>query len=136
MENEKVVAILGVGPGLGGSIARRFAREGYTVALLARRIESLRGVHKQITGDGGRALSVPADATDPESIAAAFAEVRTAVGDPEILVYNAGAFQRGGALEITPGKQGGSAPLRRVKAKWVTDLMPRGLFSQSGTSVG
>jgi NAD(P)-dependent dehydrogenase (short-subunit alcohol dehydrogenase family) len=37
MENSKIVAVLGVGPGLGAAVARRFAREGHAVALLARR---------------------------------------------------------------------------------------------------
>ncbi|HSK99758.1 MAG TPA: SDR family NAD(P)-dependent oxidoreductase [Rubrobacteraceae bacterium] len=102
--NERVAAVLGVGPGLGASVARRFAREGFAVALLARREESVAGVRQEIETDGGTAIPVSADATDPRSVTSAFERVRGDLGDPEVFVYNAGAFQMGGVLEISPEK--------------------------------
>ena len=63
--NGRVAAVLGVGPGLGTALARRFAREGFAVALMARSEES------------------------------AFGTVHQELGDPEVIVYNAGAFQMG-----------------------------------------
>ena len=98
----KVAAVLGIGPGLGAAVARRFAREGYSVALMARREESLAPVRAEIEGEGGKALPVPTDATDPGSVASAFERVRGELGDPEVLVYNAGAFEMGGILELSP----------------------------------
>jgi NAD(P)-dependent dehydrogenase (short-subunit alcohol dehydrogenase family) len=100
--NDKVAAILGVGPGLGSAIARRFAAEGFAVALMARREESVAPVHKEIEDGGGTALSVAADATDHPSVEAAFGRMRDGIGDPEVLVYNAGAFRMGGILEVPP----------------------------------
>src|ERR687898_2404980 len=100
--SDSVAAILGVGPGLGAAVARRFAGEGFGVALMARREESVAGVREEIEGGGGTALSVSADATDPDSVAAAFERVRGELGDPEVFVYNAGAFQMGGILEHSP----------------------------------
>jgi NAD(P)-dependent dehydrogenase (short-subunit alcohol dehydrogenase family) len=102
MENGRVAAILGVGPGLGASIARRFAREGFTVGLMARREESLSVTCEEIEGEGGTALAVETDATDAASVASAFDRVRDQLGDPEVFVYNAGAFQMGGILELSP----------------------------------
>ena len=102
--NGKTAAILGVGPGLGAAVARRFAREGFAVALMARREQSVAGVQEEIEGAGGRALPVSADATNPASVAAAFDEVRSNLGAPEIFVYNAGAFQMGGILDLSPEK--------------------------------
>ena len=102
MENGRVAAILGVGPGLGASIARRFAREGFTVGLMARREESLSGTREEIEGEGGTALAVETDATDAASVAGAFDRMRDQFGDPEVFVYNAGAFQMGGILELSP----------------------------------
>jgi NAD(P)-dependent dehydrogenase (short-subunit alcohol dehydrogenase family) len=96
----KVAAVLGVGPGLGSAIARRFAREGYAVALMARREESVADVRREIENAGGTALSVSTDATDPASVETAFGRVRSELGGPEVFVYNAGAFQMGGILEI------------------------------------
>ena len=101
---DKTVAILGVGPGLGAAVARRFAREGFAVALLARREGSVAGVREEIEAAGGRALPVSADATDPASVAAAFDEVRSNLRAPEVFVYNAGAFQMGGILDLSPEK--------------------------------
>ncbi len=99
--NGRVAAVLGVGPGLGAAVARRFAVEGFAVAMMACREESLAQIWQDIEGAGGTALPVSADATDRNSVAAAFERVRAELGDPEVLVYNAGAFQMGG-LEITP----------------------------------
>ena len=96
--NGRVAAILGVGPGLGAAVARRFAREGFAVALMARREESVAGARSEIEERGGTGLPVAADATDPASVAAAFGRVREELGDPEVFVYNAGAFQMGGIL--------------------------------------
>ena len=101
---DKVAAVLGVGPGLGAAVARRFAVEGFAVALMARREESVAGVREEIENDDGTALAVSTDATDPTSVAAAFDRVRTELGDPEVFVYNAGAFQLGGILDLSPEK--------------------------------
>ena len=100
--SDRVAAILGVGPGLGAAVARRFAGEGFGLALMARREESVAGVREEIEGGGGRALTFSADATDPDSVAAAFERVRGELGDPEVFVYNAGAFQMGGILDLSP----------------------------------
>jgi NAD(P)-dependent dehydrogenase (short-subunit alcohol dehydrogenase family) len=98
---EKIAAVLGVGPGLGAAVARRFAREGYAVALLARRPEALQDVERDIAAAGGKAASFAADASDPASVAAAFAAMRARLGDPGVFVYNAGAFVPGGILDVT-----------------------------------
>ena len=100
--SEGVAAVLGVGPGLGAAISRRFAREGFRVALLSRSEESTTSVREEIEGSGGEALTVKADATDAASVASAFDNVRDALGDPGVFVYNAGAFQMGGILDVSP----------------------------------
>ncbi len=100
MTTTKVAAVFGVGPGLGASVARRFAREGYAVALLARSEAGLKTVQTEISREGGRSEVFSADAGDASSVAAAFARVRADLGAPEVLVYNAGAYQLGGILEL------------------------------------
>jgi NAD(P)-dependent dehydrogenase (short-subunit alcohol dehydrogenase family) len=100
----KVAAVLGIGPALGSSVARRFAREGYAVALMARRREEVDPVAAAIEAAGGRALRLTTDAADPASVATSFREIRDRLGAPDVFVYNAGAFQMGGILEITPEK--------------------------------
>ena len=100
--NGKVAAVLGVGPGLGAAVARRFSREGFVVGLMARGEESLTAAREEVEGSGGTALAVAADATDAASVASAFDRVREELGAPEVFVYNAGAFQMGGILELSP----------------------------------
>lgn len=102
--NVGTAGILGVGPGLGAAIAHRFAREGFSVALMARREESVSGVRREIEEAGGVALPIPTDATDPASVASALEKTRAELGDPEVFVYNAGAFQMGGILDLSPEK--------------------------------
>ncbi len=98
----KVAAILGVGPGLGAAIARRFAREGFAVGLIARSEESLSATREEVESAGGQALAVQADATDAASVVSAFEEVRGSLDDPEVFVYNAGAFRMGSVLDVSP----------------------------------
>jgi NAD(P)-dependent dehydrogenase (short-subunit alcohol dehydrogenase family) len=93
--NGRVAAVLGA------AVARRFAVEGLAVAMMDRREESLAQIRQDIEG-GGMAFPVSADATDADSVALAFERVRAELGDPEVLVYNASAFQMGGVLEISP----------------------------------
>ncbi|APR75670.1 Short-chain dehydrogenase, associated with 2-hydroxychromene-2-carboxylate isomerase family protein [Minicystis rosea] len=102
MSTTNVAAVLGVGPGLGAAVARRFAREGFAVALMARRADALRSIEEQITGAGGKAISVAVDAADAGSVALAFADVRARLGDPEVFVHNASAFIRGNVLDLKP----------------------------------
>ncbi|KAB8319540.1 SDR family NAD(P)-dependent oxidoreductase [Tolypothrix campylonemoides VB511288] len=102
MSQSKVAVVLGVGPGLGAAVAHRFAREGFAVGLMARSFEQLAQVQSEIEQSGGKALSVTVDATDPASVKAAFEQVRSQFGSPEVFVYNAGAFKMAGILELTP----------------------------------
>jgi NAD(P)-dependent dehydrogenase (short-subunit alcohol dehydrogenase family) len=102
--NGRVAAVLGVGPGLGAAVARRFAGEGFAVAMMARQEESLAEIRQDIEDDGGKVLTVSVDATDADSVAAAFERARDELGDSEVLVYNAGAFQMGGVLEVSPAQ--------------------------------
>ena len=102
MSQAKVAVILGVGTGLGAAIAHRFAREGFTVGLMARSEDQLAQIQTEIEKSGGKALSIAADVTDPASIKAAFERVRSQLDAPEVFVYNAGVFQVAGMLDLTP----------------------------------
>src|SRR3954471_11320676 len=93
----KVAIVIGAGPGLGAAVARRFAREGFTVGAVARKRETVEALAQSIAG---RAYA--ADTTDAAQIAKLFADVRADLGTPEVLVYNASAFKMGGILEISP----------------------------------
>ncbi|MEO1147080.1 MAG: SDR family NAD(P)-dependent oxidoreductase [Cyanobacteria bacterium J06638_22] len=102
MSQAPVAVIMGVGVGLGASIARRFAREGFAVGLMARKTESLAAIQAQITQAGSVALAIPTDVTDQAMVVDAFEQVRSQLGSPTVLVYNAAQFLRASLLDITP----------------------------------
>jgi citronellol/citronellal dehydrogenase len=92
----KVALVTGSSRGLGKAIAQRLAREGATVALTARTMDpdpkylgSLHQTLEEITADGGSAIAVQADLSQPEDRDRLFAEVVERVGAPDILVNNA-----------------------------------------------
>ena len=98
--NAAIVA--GVGPGLGSSLARVFAKEGYGVALLSRRAESSEPVAKEILSGGGKALLVPTDVTEPPAVEEAVKNIRAALGPITVLAYNASGYGRGPFLKLDP----------------------------------
>ena len=57
-----VAVVTGVGPGTGAAIARRFARGGYTVAMLARNRERLNALEREISGARGYQCDVSDEA--------------------------------------------------------------------------
>jgi NAD(P)-dependent dehydrogenase (short-subunit alcohol dehydrogenase family) len=97
----KVAVVVGVGPGLGAALARRFAAE-YAVALLARTPELLASVAAEIEAHGGRALQVLTNVAAAAEIEAAFATIRGELGEPEVLLYNAAMRPFGRLMETKP----------------------------------
>ncbi|WP_306319136.1 MULTISPECIES: SDR family oxidoreductase [unclassified Streptomyces] len=83
----KVIAIFGAGPGLGASVARRFAREGFRVALVARRKDRLDALVEQLTAEGIEAAGFTADLSDPERIPALIEAVRARFGRIDVIEY-------------------------------------------------
>ncbi len=85
----KIAVVIGVGPGVGLAVARRFGREGYEVALVARRAEALARYRDLLEKDGVRTQVFPADAADSRALSATFQAIRSSMGSPQVLVYNA-----------------------------------------------
>ena len=96
-----VVAVLGVGPGLGAALAHRFAKA-YPVAINARRAEYLKSLGDEMRAAGGNVLEAPADLGDRAQIEALFATIRERLGPPDIVLYNAGSGAFGTLEDMTP----------------------------------
>lgn len=86
-----VALITGGGKGIGEAIAVALAREGISVAVAARTEADVQRVASRIRDEGGEAIGVVCDVTEPVSIAAAIARVQSELGTISILVNNAGA---------------------------------------------
>ncbi|HEY5946514.1 MAG TPA: SDR family NAD(P)-dependent oxidoreductase [Kofleriaceae bacterium] len=87
MANAPVCVVVGVGPGNGAAFARRFSNDGYAVALLARSVETSRELAAALPD----AHAYECDVSDAASVQHAFDAIRRALGDPEVVVYNAGS---------------------------------------------
>lgn len=87
------VVIIGAGPGIGLSVARRFAREGLSVALVARSENSLKTVADTVASAGVPVVTVAADSTDETALRSALDAAIEKVGVPEVVVYNAAIIQ-------------------------------------------
>lgn len=87
----QTVVVVGAGPGLGLSIARRFAREGAAVALVARNPQRLAGMVAELRDGGAQAHAFVADAADPDALRSALDAVRADVGEPTVLVHHLSA---------------------------------------------
>lgn len=95
--------IIGAGPGIGASVARRASGEGLTVGMIARSEATIDTVLRML-GDVD-ALGVPADVTDEAGLRAAIDEIVDRFGPPEFVVYNAAVIRRDRIGELTARQQ-------------------------------
>ncbi len=91
-----VCAVVGVGPQNGASFARRFASEGYAIALLSRKTE----YSSKLAAEIDSAKVYACDVTDPSAVDVAFATIRAEMGEIDVLVYNAGSGVWGNIEEM------------------------------------
>lgn len=103
----RVAVITGASSGVGYETARLLAREGALVAAAARRRDKLEWLVGEIAGDGGRALAIPTDVTDPEQVGRLIDTVSNFFGRIDILVNSAGVM-----LKIAPLEQFSDAEFR------------------------
>ncbi|MBN1177711.1 MAG: SDR family NAD(P)-dependent oxidoreductase [Anaerolineae bacterium] len=87
---DKVAVITGASSGIGAATARRLARAGMRVVLVARREERLNDLAAELRALGGEVLVIPADLADEDEHVRVFNEVRAAYGSADVLVNNAG----------------------------------------------
>jgi NAD(P)-dependent dehydrogenase (short-subunit alcohol dehydrogenase family) len=93
---------VGVRWGIGGAIAQKFAKEGFFVVLTTRSQSNATPLADAIRTQGGECMIVELDLVSQESIATAFATIRREVGDPEVVVYNAGYLE---GRDLPPDKE-------------------------------
>ena len=93
--------IVGVGSGLGTSLARCFAKSGFSVSLVARNREKLLPLVGEIRSLGTNAIAIKADATDESDVKRLFARAEKELGLISIVVYNAGLRIRKPVLKIS-----------------------------------
>ena len=107
----KSIAVFGVGPGLGQAVARRYARAGYTVILVARRRQPLDLLAKDLASAGATAHVITADLSDTAAIPTLAKQIRATAGNLDALYY-----------APTPG--GAFVPAAKMTPQHAQDFMP------------
>jgi NAD(P)-dependent dehydrogenase (short-subunit alcohol dehydrogenase family) len=97
--HNKVAVVTGAGTGIGKSAALALLKDGYRVVLAGRRQDMLQQAIKEAGAAGERALAVPTDVSNPESVRALFAKTKQAFGRLDVLFNNAGIGAPGINLE-------------------------------------
>lgn len=94
-----VALIAGVGDGLGGAVARRFAAAGFATVLVARSADRLERIAESIERAGGRGVAYVADLREEAAVEKLFDDVEAEVGTISVAVFNAGANYRNSILD-------------------------------------
>src|SRR5947208_10280241 len=92
---DRVAVVTGASSGIGAATAKALAREGYAVALAARREERINELAEEISSSGGKALAVPTDVADQAAAASLIETTKNELGSVDVLVNNAGVMLLG-----------------------------------------
>jgi len=93
-----VCVVTGIGPGNGEALVRRFSADGYAVAMLSRRA----GISAKLAAELPLTKGFACDVADAASVASAFAAVRAAMGEVDVLLFNAGSGIWGSIEDVAP----------------------------------
>jgi len=104
MPRPGVCCVIGAGDATGSAVARRFAKEGYTVCAARRIATALKPLVDQITVEGGKAVAFGLDARREDQVVNFFHQIEAEVGPVEVLLFNVGGNVRFPVLETTAQK--------------------------------
>lgn len=137
MTTKKTIAIFGAGIGLGTSLAKRFGREGYRVALVARSVEPLEKRAAELAEEGIEAAAFPADLTDLAGIPALVRSIEARFGKIDVAIYspvpsNAGIVP---AVELDSAKLKSLTPIFTYAPVEVAHAMLPGMLARGDGAI-
>ena len=124
--------LVGAGPGLGSAVARRFAREGYRVTLVARSVATLVPIAQELGAAGAAVASVQADAGEAAGLRAALAPVFAAPRAPGIVIYNASLMAFDDLLTVGPEQLADAYAVNVIGAVGTAQLAVRAMRVAGG----
>ena len=136
MADAKVALVIGAGEATGGAIARRFAREGYTVCATRRNADKLKPLVDRIESEGGQARAFGSDARKEGEVAELVQTIEEDIGPIEVCVFNVGGNVRFPIREMTARvytkvweKAGILDPEAIAENYWQLHLQPRSAWT-------
>ncbi len=102
--SKKVALVVGAGDALGGAIARKFAREGFSVCMVRRDAAKLESLVEAIHNEGGTAHAFGVDARKEEEVVKLYETIEREVGPIEVSIFNIGANVQFSITETTAQK--------------------------------
>jgi NAD(P)-dependent dehydrogenase (short-subunit alcohol dehydrogenase family) len=99
--SDKAILVIGAGPGVSGSVARRFAREGYDVGLVGVDAEIVETLAEELRGLGVDVGSAVVDMTEVPAATAALTGLAERFGGVDVLHFNPSAFREQDPLTLT-----------------------------------
>jgi len=137
-----VVVVTGASAGVGRAAARAFAREGSSVALLARGEERLESARREVESLGARTVAIPTDVADSDQVHAAAAQVEDELGPIDCWVNNAMATVFAPVRLTTPAEFRRATEVTYLGSVWGTmaaldRMIPRdrGVIVQVGSAL-
>jgi len=131
--SKPVCIVVGVGPGLGGALVRRFATGGYAVAAVSRGQAGLDAV----TNGVENCATYACDTTDGAQVADTLSRIRNEMGEPTALMYNSGSGTRGSIRDVSPEDFMATLEINALGLfHWAKDLAPAMAASQGGGVIG
>jgi NAD(P)-dependent dehydrogenase (short-subunit alcohol dehydrogenase family) len=125
--------VAGASSGIGAAAAVDLAAHGFPVALCARRVEKCQEIVERIRADGGEAIAVHLDVTDPDSVKGCVERITDELGEIEVLVAGAGDTHFGRLHEISTASFESQIQIHLVGAnRLATAVLPGMVARQRG----
>jgi len=99
MDN-KILTIVGMGPGVSYSVAKKFANNGFSVAMISRNEERLNEYKTEFQKMNLKAQGFRADASNEGSLKEAFEKINRSIGNTDVLVYNAFSMRQSDPTQL------------------------------------
>ena len=127
--------VVGAGPGLGASVARRFAREGYRLTVVARSQATTAALADELRAAGTDVTVVTADAGDPDRLRAAVAPLFAARSAPGVVIYSAALPASDDLLSVTPDQLAAAYAVNVIGAVVTAQLAVPAMRAAGGGTV-
>lgn len=99
--SQPVIVVVGAGPGVGASVARRYGREGYAAGLVSLPADELEDLGTQLQSEGITTGWTPVDVTDREGLTAAITRFGGFADGIDVLHFNPSAFRQKHPLDLS-----------------------------------